>query len=259
MPQSYLNHFPVGNDANRRHLPISFRQDQQTVKTRTPVRFVIAIIWLLTLTKASAFYDPSVQRWINRDPIEEQGGVNLFGFVGNESVNSFDPFGLFESHPILRSTVPGQVAWDNAVTSWENGQHGSAVLSGCTMLGEQVLFACTLGRCNAATQIARQEAIAAEAKAARVAAQLAERGAISRTIPAAQRKLLHDLFGTGPKGAREALARLNAGGKIPAGLKKESIEAYKKLAQKTIEHGQDKIGTQAERIKALDEALKQCQ
>ena len=30
---------------------------------------------------ASAFYDPAVQRWINRDPILEEGGANQSGFV----------------------------------------------------------------------------------------------------------------------------------------------------------------------------------
>ena len=33
-------------------------------------------------------------RWLNRDPIGEQGGVNLYGMVGNDPVNWFDPFGL---------------------------------------------------------------------------------------------------------------------------------------------------------------------
>jgi len=40
------------------------------------------------------YYNPSTGRWPNRDPIEEQGGVNLYGFVGNDSVNAADLFGL---------------------------------------------------------------------------------------------------------------------------------------------------------------------
>jgi RHS repeat-associated protein len=40
------------------------------------------------------FYDPDTGRWLNRDPIEEQGGVNLYGFVGNDGVNVFDLLGL---------------------------------------------------------------------------------------------------------------------------------------------------------------------
>ncbi len=40
------------------------------------------------------FYDPSLQRWINRDPIFEVGGANLYTHVGNRPVCAVDPFGL---------------------------------------------------------------------------------------------------------------------------------------------------------------------
>ena len=39
------------------------------------------------------FYDPNLQRWINRDPIQESGGINLFRYVGNRPVDSIDPIG----------------------------------------------------------------------------------------------------------------------------------------------------------------------
>jgi len=39
------------------------------------------------------FYNPSLGRWINRDPIEESGGDNLYGFVGNEPLNTVDLLG----------------------------------------------------------------------------------------------------------------------------------------------------------------------
>jgi RHS repeat-associated protein len=41
------------------------------------------------------FYDPNTQRWLNRDPIHEDGGINLYAYVGNDSVNDVDPYGLF--------------------------------------------------------------------------------------------------------------------------------------------------------------------
>ena len=40
------------------------------------------------------FYNPSHGRWLSRDPIGEGGGLNLYGFVGNDSIEGFDPFGL---------------------------------------------------------------------------------------------------------------------------------------------------------------------
>jgi RHS repeat-associated protein len=39
-------------------------------------------------------YDPNLQRWIQRDPIGEQGGINLYQFVRNDPVNLVDPWGL---------------------------------------------------------------------------------------------------------------------------------------------------------------------
>ena len=43
------------------------------------------------------FYDPLTQRWLNRDPIEEAGGRNLYGFSDNNPVGSIDYAGLTDS------------------------------------------------------------------------------------------------------------------------------------------------------------------
>jgi len=40
------------------------------------------------------YYDPLTGRWPSRDPIEEGGGVNLYGFVGNDGVGRCDYLGL---------------------------------------------------------------------------------------------------------------------------------------------------------------------
>lgn len=42
------------------------------------------------------WYDASAGRWVSRDPIEENGGVNLYGFVRNGSFNGHDILGLQE-------------------------------------------------------------------------------------------------------------------------------------------------------------------
>jgi len=39
------------------------------------------------------YYSASAGRWLNRDPIGEQGGANLNGFVHNSPISSFDPWG----------------------------------------------------------------------------------------------------------------------------------------------------------------------
>jgi RHS repeat-associated protein len=39
------------------------------------------------------FYDPAMHRWLNRDPVEEEGGFNLYAFCGNDGVNAVDFLG----------------------------------------------------------------------------------------------------------------------------------------------------------------------
>jgi len=44
------------------------------------------------------FYDPNLQRWINQDPLEENGGFNLTRFVQNSPLGLVDPYGLYIHH-----------------------------------------------------------------------------------------------------------------------------------------------------------------
>jgi uncharacterized protein RhaS with RHS repeats len=43
------------------------------------------------------WYDPLTGRWTSRDPIEERGGINLYGFARNDGVNWVDVLGLYIS------------------------------------------------------------------------------------------------------------------------------------------------------------------
>jgi RHS repeat-associated protein len=47
------------------------------------------------------YYSPILQRWINRDPIEENDGFNLYNFVSNNSVHEIDPFGLWKKGKLI--------------------------------------------------------------------------------------------------------------------------------------------------------------
>uniref|UniRef100_UPI003FD6F5CB RHS repeat domain-containing protein n=1 Tax=Akkermansia sp. TaxID=1872421 RepID=UPI003FD6F5CB len=40
------------------------------------------------------YYNPADGRWINRDPITEEGGWNLYGFIENVVINKYDGLGL---------------------------------------------------------------------------------------------------------------------------------------------------------------------
>jgi RHS repeat-associated protein len=58
------------------------------------------------------FFEPNLQRWLNRDPIGEGGGINLYQFVGNDPVNFFDFLGLDiiitpTIHPVIIGDMPG--------------------------------------------------------------------------------------------------------------------------------------------------------
>ncbi len=48
-----------------------------------------------TAVSGRRYYNPSQGRFLGRDPMEEQGGMNLFGFVGNNGVNTIDLLGLY--------------------------------------------------------------------------------------------------------------------------------------------------------------------
>jgi hypothetical protein len=50
------------------------------------------------------YYDPVTGRWPSRDPIEEEGGINLYGFAGNDGVNKLDYLGMISINH--RARVP---------------------------------------------------------------------------------------------------------------------------------------------------------
>ncbi len=52
------------------------------------------VLLTLSVQTSVAYYDPGVQRWINRDPILEAGGVNQYAYVANRPQNRMDPVGL---------------------------------------------------------------------------------------------------------------------------------------------------------------------
>ena len=50
-------------------------------------------------------YDPKTGRWLSRDPIEEQGGPNLYAMVGNDLIDFLDPNGL-QASTAAKSSCP---------------------------------------------------------------------------------------------------------------------------------------------------------
>ncbi len=55
------------------------------------------------------YYDPETGRWLNRDPVEEEGGLNLYAFVRNDGINVWDYLGLksWENEDPLNMSMRG--------------------------------------------------------------------------------------------------------------------------------------------------------
>jgi RHS repeat-associated protein len=51
-------------------------------------------------------YDPALGIWLSRDPIEEEGGINLYGYVDNNPFNGIDLLGLWRRD--VHERAPGQ-------------------------------------------------------------------------------------------------------------------------------------------------------
>jgi RHS repeat-associated protein len=108
------------------------------------------------------YYNPYVCRFLNADPRGFSGGLNFYAYADGNPISMIDPFGLGSREPgglsswlnyntIATAIIPGQAAWNNAVSSFQNGNYGSAALGVATMLGQDVLFALTFGESQAAT------------------------------------------------------------------------------------------------------------
>jgi hypothetical protein len=58
---------------------------------------------ILTVGIGHRFYNPSLGRWVSRDPIGERGGTGLYALLANDPITAIDPFG----HQSMK--VPGFV------------------------------------------------------------------------------------------------------------------------------------------------------
>jgi RHS repeat-associated protein len=47
------------------------------------------------------YYNPNTGKWVGRDPVEEDGGLNLYDFIQNNAINAIDMLGMWQ---ILRAS-----------------------------------------------------------------------------------------------------------------------------------------------------------
>ena len=81
------------------------------------------------------YYDPETGRWPSRDPIGERGGVNLYGFVGNNGVNRWDYLGM--KCCVLFYDSP---TWNHVALDCDDGTYVSAFPTSNAMVGNSDVF-----------------------------------------------------------------------------------------------------------------------
>jgi RHS repeat-associated protein len=57
-------------------------------------------------TFRSRQYDPATGKWLQEDPMGVAGGVNLYGYNGNDPNRFSDPFGLVAEYPACGGLGP---------------------------------------------------------------------------------------------------------------------------------------------------------
>jgi RHS repeat-associated protein len=62
-------------------------------------------------------YEPNFQRWLNQDPIQEAGGINLYRFNYNNPLAYIDPYGLYSWSEWESIVGAGAGGWSDAASS----------------------------------------------------------------------------------------------------------------------------------------------
>jgi hypothetical protein len=110
------------------------------------------------------YYNPYLCRFLNLDPSGFAGGLNLYAYANGNPVSYLDPFGLGQYatgdnswswtgiyNSIANAIVPGQAALNNAYSSFQAGNYWTAGLNVANAVGQDVLFALTLGQSQVGT------------------------------------------------------------------------------------------------------------
>lgn len=93
-------------------------------------------MFALAIAPALAFYNPTTGRWLSRDPIEEEGGVNLYGFVKNDTVGGIDYLGESAIGKVVVFIAKGTTKGFKTIKTVENVDEAARLLRE----GEDVVF-----------------------------------------------------------------------------------------------------------------------
>ena len=67
------------------------------------------------------FYNPILMRWLNRDPLGEDGGINIYLFCRNNAIARLDPWGLIDASIGVTYTYPTSGKFAEALNDFLNG------------------------------------------------------------------------------------------------------------------------------------------
>jgi RHS repeat-associated protein len=173
------------------------------------------------------YYDPVIGRFLSVDPIAaDVGSFNRYWYAGNNPYKNIDPDGRqlcsscsgfsygrvmasgaqssnandkapetvveAKSNSILRAIVPGQVSWDNALTSFGNEEYGTGASWTGIMLLEQLTAVFTFGvsmEANAARSAVSTAPVMAGGAARVTAATAKELNQIAHVFPRVEKGL----------------------------------------------------------------------
>ena len=213
------------------------------------------------------YYDPGVGRFLSADPLSFLAGPNLYQYVDNDPVNGVDPEGLqFRGAPDPFDTEAPSAAYGHDARNRPFRAKASKIgnwLKGCTEVlasfnpltsagiglnklkerkyGEAILYFLPL--------VGHSLGAAGEAAGSLRSLTIAEIKA--KYLNGEQLQLIQQFFGRSNPGAAARAANFE----IPAGLTRESLEAYAEVATRAIAAGKDKLGVQAERLDLINRAL----
>jgi len=128
---------------NHPNIPASLMIREVFVKTKyLPIISLVILLVDFAIQDAHAmrWYSPSAGNWLSRDPIGEQGGLNLYGFVRNEPINWLDYFGehgpeIFGSILKDKDTMIGDISGIRVFAEAEKKRSNKAVCLVAKLLG----------------------------------------------------------------------------------------------------------------------------
>lgn len=88
---------------------------------------------------------PDLDRWLNEDPIQEWGGLNLFSYAANMPVNQIDPFGLMPPGVAPAPPATWGGPYLNSPTTLGGGAAAAAEVSGAAIAGVATAAIATAG------------------------------------------------------------------------------------------------------------------